>query len=504
MLRVVFIILFSLLVNSDILWFLSFVLAFLYFVIKFNYHYWLGVVYSYKWIYLDSWGYYFILLLFLIFLLIYYLELNNHNLSFVYLGGFLFFSLLFLFVRKDTFRFLVFFETSFVFMFLMVMLWGHNPERIEALKYFLIYSMIGSLPIFLVMLMFITEENNEKRFVLFFNYFHQYIQISFKTHEDLVYRHYMYRHNLLDSRRFKAFQLRVLKWMANPYFFVLYDPLIGFDHINEKFTIQIFTLLLIFMVKFPLYGLHSWLPKAHVESPVFGSMLLAGILIKLRVFGIIRFKGSVFRYQRQVFEIPIIFFIYGCFRLIVVKMICRVQRDLKAFVAYSSVVHMALIIISILRARNLRMWGAVLMRFSHGLCSSALFLGVNSFYLIRRRRRLFLNRGFLTLLPILSMFWFFFISLNCSLPIGLNYFSEILLILAGVGYFWIGVFSFLFNIFFCGLYCICLYLYVSHGKRNLGYKYLYFFDIKNTYFLLFIFHLLPLYFYFAFFRRMPF
>jgi len=154
-----------------------------------------------------------------------------------------------------------------------------------------------------------------------------------------------------------------------------------------------------------------------------------------------------------------------------VKLICSRQFDLKSFVAYSSIVHMSLIVISIWSGTYLVVVGTLLMRFAHGLCSSALFLKFNKFYLVSGTRNIFINRGFIYLFSSLCFFWFLLCIVKCSVPLRLTFFSEIFLIFSGVSFKFMRILVFLFKVFFCGLYCIILYMSVRHGKGGVGFNF---------------------------------
>lgn len=496
MLRVICLLLFSLLSISSVHWFFCFILGFLLFFLKYNYFFCSGgSILCNNLFFLDYLSYYFVFLTFIIFIFVYFLELVNFSKLFVLLRGLLFFSLLVLFVTKTWIYFLVFFEASFIFMFLVVIFWGNNPERIEALNYFIIYSLVGSVPILIVLIHFFCDFSH---FSPFFDYGHTLMRLDGIP----TFTYYKCDYKLVKFPDKKGNLWRT--WISIPKDSVFLDNSLiirrsvewGPDYVDFKEYIFAFGWLLVFLIKFPIFGLHLWLPKAHVESPVFGSMILAGILIKLRVYGIIRFVWVLIRgFYYWKMEIPWILKYYACFGLIIVKFICRVQWDLKSFVAYSSVVHMSLIIFSILSGSFFRVLGAVLMSFSHGICSSSLFMMVKRFYTISLSRRLYLNRGYLYLFPYLCLFWFLLVSSNCSIPIGLKFFSELFLIFSGVLIKMCNSLVFIFNIFFCGLYCIFLYLYVSHGKRNKGFKFNFNFVYSYTYLLLCVFHFLVLYLY---------
>lgn len=183
----------------------------------------------------------------------------------------------------------------------------------------------------------------------------------------------------------------------------------------------------------------------------------------------------------------------------IVNLICRRQYDLKSFVAYSSIVHMSLIVIRVWVGRYLVVVGTVLMRFAHGLCSSALFLKFNNFYMVSGTRNVYLNRGYIYVYSFYCLFWFVFCVVNCSAPLRLTFFSEVMLIFSGLMYNFGSFVVFVFNIFFCGLYCIVLYLLVRHGKSRVGVKYKVRPPNRFVNMLILWYHFFIVYFYFVFF-----
>jgi NADH-ubiquinone oxidoreductase chain 4 len=158
-------------------------------------------------------------------------------------------------------------------------------------------------------------------------------------------------------------------------------------------------MVFVFIVKYPIYILHLWLPKAHVEAPVSGSIILAGVMLKLGAYGVLKLliiRGNFISYAK---------FLIRSLSLVGVILICffRVrQLDIKIMVAYSSIVHMGPVLIGFLYGFEFGLLRGNFMLLAHGLCSSALFYILNLGYERQHSRRLLLMRGGLIFSPVLS------------------------------------------------------------------------------------------------------
>lgn len=178
-----------------------------------------------------------------------------------------------------------------------------------------------------------------------------------------------------------------------------------------------------------MYPFHLWLPKAHVEAPVAGSMLLAGVVLKLGGYGLLRFIGVMQINLRRLFYVLLL--LVNLAGGLYAGLACVRQVDLKCLVAYSSVAHIRLVLLGVLRNTLVGVMGAILIMVGHGLCSSGLFRYVNVVYKIRHSRLLVINKGGLLICPRLVLMCFLLRSRNIAAPPRLNLFGEILVF--GVG-----------------------------------------------------------------------
>nr|AND96559.1 NADH deshydrogenase subunit 4 [Tiniocellus spinipes] len=339
----------------------------------------------------------------------------------------LLFLMIFLFMTfssMNLFLFYLFFEMSLIPTLILIIGWGYQPERLQAGIYLLFYTLLVSLP----MMMSI------------FYYYENFYSLNFYFMNNLVSNMYMY-----------------------------------------------LCMNLAFFVKMPMYLVHLWLPKAHVEAPVSGSMILAGVLLKLGGYGLMRLM-SIFLSIGM--KINMIFLVISMFGGLLVSLICIRQIDMKSLIAYSSVAHMGLVLGGIMTISYWGMCGGLVMMLAHGLCSSGLFCLSNLNYERILSRSLYLNKGLINLMPVLSLWWFLLSSSNMAAPPSLNLLGEIMLINSLVSWDSLCMLMLMFLSFFSAVYSLYLYSYTQHGKLNSGYYSFYMISIRE--YLLLMLHWLPL------------
>nr|ABY20693.1 NADH dehydrogenase subunit 4 [Mytilus trossulus]AII78550.1 NADH dehydrogenase subunit 4 [Mytilus trossulus]AII78615.1 NADH dehydrogenase subunit 4 [Mytilus trossulus] len=299
------------------------------------------------------------------------------------------------------FLFFFFFESVLAPLLLLIVGWGYQPERLQAGGYMVIYTVFGSL---------------------FF-----------------------------------------LWGVSELYLSGMSSSMSSVGSLVKKSAMSLWWLYILgFLIKLPMYPFHLWLPKAHVEAPVAGSMLLAGVVLKLGGYGLLRFMLVMQVSLSSVFFVLLLSVnLAGGFYA---GLACVRQVDLKCLVAYSSVAHMSLVLLGVLSNTLLGVMGAIIIMVGHGLCSSGLFSYVNAIYKMSHSRLLVMNKGGLLFCPVLVLMCFLLSSSNMAAPPSLNLFGEILVF--GVGGWMSGAFLFILGLMSFISACFSLYLYgsCSHGK----------------------------------------
>ena len=203
--------------------------------------------------------------------------------------------------------------------------------------------------------------------------------------------------------------------------------------------------------KIPIFPLHIWLPEAHVEAPTVGSVILAGILLKLGVYGLIRFNLCFFPLA-SLFFTPLIYSL--CAVGVVYASLAAIRQiDLKRIIAYSSIAHMNLIVVGIFSFNLLGLEGAILQSISHGFVSSALFFLIGILYSRYHTRSLYYYSGLVHIMPLYSFFFLFFTMANIALPGTSSFIGEFLILMG----------SFVSNYFLTFIIVCCVILGGSYS-----------------------------------------
>nr|YP_009503183.1 NADH dehydrogenase subunit 4 [Dotilla wichmanni]AXA13785.1 NADH dehydrogenase subunit 4 [Dotilla wichmanni] len=351
---------------------------------------------SYLMVYLSVW------IMFLIIISSLQVKFNNNYSSFfVFVNLVLLFSLLVSFSSLNYLLFYISFEVSLIPTLILILGWGYQPERIQAGVYMIFYTLTLSLP-------------------------------------------------LLGSLLFLYFKEGSLLMM-------LMKPVSEMSYIK---VIWYFSSVMAFLVKLPMYMFHLWLPKAHVEAPVAGSMILAGVLLKLGGYGLIRI---LYVFQKLSLSFSWLWVSLSLVGGVIVSLMCLRQVDMKSLIAYSSVVHMSLVLCGLMVFSWWGLMGAVVVMVGHGLCSSGLFCLANMVYERVGSRSMMIGKGLLNFMPSMGLWWFLLSVGNMAAPPTLNLFGEISLIISLVSWSSLSMWGLMLLSFFSACYTLYMYSLSQHG-----------------------------------------
>ena len=354
----------------------------------------------------DSFSLIFIFLCLYIYPLLIIYSYNNikTNVKFIYIILLILLILLInCFLAFDLFFFYLWFESTLIPMFIIIIGWGANYRKINASYYLVLYTFLLSIP-FLIC-------------ILLVNYYYETTNLIFLTFYAILP---------------KKFQICIGIWF-----------------------------LLAFLVKLPLFPFHLWLPEAHVESTTLGSVILAGIMLKLGYYGLVRFIFSITKevliyYNTELLLLGTISCTYSSF-------ITITQSDLKKIIAYSSVSHMSLCFLGLLSNSIFAFMGVFILAVGHTIVSSSLFILIGCFYERYHTRQLQYVSGLSTLTPIFSFITFYFVISNFGFPISFNFLGEFLILIGITKLNFFIVLTLLIYSLLSLFYNIWLYVKTFHG-----------------------------------------
>lgn len=306
------------------------------------------------------------------------------------------------FCALDLFVFYLFFEAGLIPMFLIIGIWG-GARRIYASFKFFLYTLLGSVLMLIAIMV-------------------MYWQAGTTSIPELMV------HDFPAS-------MQTWLWLA---FFAS------------------------FAVKMPMWPVHTWLPDAHVEAPTAGSVILAGVLLKMGGYGFLRFSLPMFPLASDFFA-PLIF-VLSAIAIIYTSLVAFAQEDMKKLIAYSSVAHMGFVTMGIFAATEQSVQGAVFQMLSHGWISGALFLCVGVVYDRMHTREIAAYGGLVNRMPVYAVVFMVFTMANVGLPGTSGFVGEFLTILGTFQVSTRTAFFAALGVIFAAIYALSLYRRVVFGK----------------------------------------
>ncbi len=283
------------------------------------------------------------------------------------------------FLAIDAIFFYLFWELSLVPMYFMIGIWG-GQRRIYATVKFFIYTMLGSvlMLVAIIYMMYLTQEASG-----------------------------VMSASLLD-------------------FYKLQIPFVGGQFFSLQ-TLLFFAFALAFAIKVPVFPFHTWLPDAHVEAPTPGSVILAGVMLKMGTYGFLRWVIPLFPESAEYYAW--LFMLVGVIGIIYGAVVAMVQPDIKKLVAYSSVSHMGYVLIGLFAFNEFGLTGSLYQMLNHGISTGALFLMVGMIYERTHSREISKYGGLAGVLPVFTILFFIVTLSSIAVPMTNGFIGEFLILL---------------------------------------------------------------------------
>lgn len=283
------------------------------------------------------------------------------------------------FLAMDAVLFYLFWELSLVPMYFMVGVWGGSRKIYATVKLF-VYTMLGSvlMLVAIIYLMFLTQETT----------------------------------GVMSASILEFYKLDL--------------PFVG----GQFFTLQtllFFAFAIAFAIKVPIWPLHTWLPDAHVEAPTPGSVVLAGVMLKMGTYGFVRWALPIF--PEAVEHYAWLFMLVGVVGIVYGALVAMVQPDIKKLVAYSSVSHMGYVILGLFAMNEAGVTGSLYQMLNHGISTGALFLLVGMIYERTHSREIDKYGGLASVLPLFTIFFFIITLSSIAVPLTNGFVGEFLILL---------------------------------------------------------------------------
>jgi NADH-quinone oxidoreductase subunit M len=312
------------------------------------------------------------------------------------------------FLVTNLLLFYIYFEAILIPMFLIIIIWGSRKRKIHASYMFFFFTLVGSLFMLMGILwlyLYVGELNIQ---IL------QYIMLS-----------------------------------------------------KEQQLVLWFLFFISFAVKVPIYPVHTWLPEAHVEAPTGGSIILAGVLLKLGLYGILRILMTLFPIG-NIYYSPVVMTL-SFISIIFISIIILQQIDLKKIIAYSSVAHMNFAILGLFSNNIYGIEGSIYTMLSHGLISSMLFFCIGILYDRYGERNILYYSSITQIMPLFSFFFFIAMTANMGIPGMSSFVGEFLLLLSLSYKSVVLLFIISLSLFLTTVYCIWLYNRICFGIFKYNY-----------------------------------